>query len=259
MSSQKHIQDELRSLESSLPFNNTHPYRVPEGYFEGLAAILLAKVKSIEVSAVAELEEISPLLAGIPKVNPYSVPSSYFEQTAKRATQLLGETESPILESIGKTLPYRVPQGYFDTLPEDILRKAARPKAKVVPLFARPWMRMAVAAALIGALFFGGYQLLRTGGTEPPVITAQHDVPDTNQSLASTEPAIVKEIKQASTKDLEEFINNVQVNPAKVPNGENPASDRKEVEELLKDVTITEMESFLAAIPTADDDLLVTD
>jgi hypothetical protein len=257
MSSQKHIQDELRSLGSSLPFNTTHPYSVPEGYFDGLAATILAKVKSKEVSAAAELDEISPLLAGIPKIIPYSVPSSYFEENAKNVAYIAGETESPTLNAIGKTLPYSIPQGYFDALPEDILRKVAKPQAKVVPLFARTWMRMAAAAALAGVLFFGGYQLLKND-TETSVVAAQQDTADTNRSLAVNEPAIVKEIKKESTEDLKEFIEDIQVN-SQASNGENQGPDGEAVEALLKDVSTIEMESFLAAIPTADDDLLVTD
>ena len=74
MRSQTNIKDELKSLESGLPVTDNPAFSVPEGYFEGLASSVLAKVKASEASVQKELAEISPLLAGIPKVTPYSVP-----------------------------------------------------------------------------------------------------------------------------------------------------------------------------------------
>jgi|GEM_PF-859708 len=259
MSSQKHIQDELRSLGSDLPTSNNHPFSVPEGYFDGLAANILAKVKGNENSAQAELAELSPLLAGIPKQTPYSVPTSYFEENLVGGITVLKEEESLVLKTIGKLLPYQVPTGYFDALPEQLLTKVAMPKAKVVPLFSRTWMRVATAAVIGGALFFGGYQLLSSNNSEvaaPP--TAK--VPDTtNQQIAANNPLpIEKEIKQVSTKDLEEFIATVEVNAPKAKNKSAKDPGSKDVKELLKDVSVKEMESFLSSLPT-DDDLLITD
>lgn len=260
MSSQKHIQDELRSLGSDLPVGNNHPFSVPEGYFDGLAAAVLAKVKGTENTVQAELAELSPLLAGIPKQTPYSVPTSYFEENLVEASMVSNPEESEVLTAIGKLMPYQVPPGYFSSLPDELLEKVVKPRAKVVPLFSRTWMRVATAAVIGGALFFGGYQLLNnssSGISTPP--TAQ--TPDTvNQQLASNNPSpIEKEMKQVSTKELEEFIETVQVDPAKTANKSTREQGTKEVEDLLKDISVTEMESFLSSLPTADDDLLITD
>src|SRR5215204_3810161 len=114
MSSQKNIQDELRSLGSSIPLNNNQPFSVPEGYFEGLAAAVLAKVKNNENSVQAELDEISPMLAGIPKRTPYSVPSSYFENNIGGIDAFIKESDSSLLAGIGKQHPYTVPENYFE-------------------------------------------------------------------------------------------------------------------------------------------------
>jgi len=84
MSSRNAIQDELKSLGSSLPVTDNPFFSVPQGYFEELADSILAKVKASEIlTPQAELNELSPLLAGIPKVTPYSVPSFYFEEAFK--------------------------------------------------------------------------------------------------------------------------------------------------------------------------------
>ena len=252
MTSQKHIQDELKSLESSLPFSNNQPFSVPEGYFDGLAATFLAKVKSSKASAEAELGELSPLLAGIPKITPYSVPFSYFEENIETVPNLNQETESPVLSYVGKELPYSVPQDYFENLAEQVLSKISKPTAKVVPLFARTWMRVASAAVIAGALFIAGLQLFSTKNEG----LATAGKPDTTQTLvAQNGAATEKEIKQASTKELEEFIETVQVNGK--ASAEQKIGSEKEVEELLKDVSTNEMESFLSALPV-DDDLMIT-
>jgi hypothetical protein len=258
MNNPKNIQDELRSLESGLPVNNIQPFSVPDGYFEGLATIMLAKVKNIEVSAGAEISELSPLLAGIPKTTPYAVPSSYFENTLEDISGLTKESDSPMLNAIGKNTPFSVPEGYFENLPVEIMAKVSKPKAKVVPLFGRTWMRVASAAAIAGALFLGGYQLLRDNSKELPSTAAtQNESIDQNLLASNTQP-IEKDIREASTKELEDFIATVQANPESTTENIKSTSDRTEVEELLKDVSTKEMESFLSAMPMTDDDFLTT-
>ena len=259
MSSQKHIQDELRSLGSDLPASDNQPFSVPEGYFDGLAATILAKVKGTETTPQAELSELSPLLAGISKQTPYSVPASYFEESLVGASAVLDQEGSAILAAIGKSMPYQVPGKYFDLLPNRILEKLAKPKAKVVPLFSRTWMRVATAAVIGGALVFGGYQLL-SGNSDKINTPGTAKVPDTtNQQLARNSAMPVEEIKQVSTKDLEEFIENVEVAAPKGQNKSTKDPNTKDVKELLKDVSVNEMESFLSSLPTADDEFLITD
>jgi len=254
MSSRNTIQDELRSLNSGLPVTNSPSFSVPESYFEGLAAIILAKIKSSEVSTHTELDELSPLLAGIPKVTPYSVPSSFFEENLRNISLIGDETESPILAVIGQEIPYEVPVGYFENFPAQVLAKVSIPKAKVVPLFARTWMRTAAAAVVGGALILGGLQIF--SGKQNTNSTASQAVDTASAYVAQTKPAPVQAIKKASTKDLEDFIENVPVT-ASSPKKE-PAS-KEEAQALLKDVSVNEMENFLAAVPQADDELAATD
>lgn len=261
MSSQKHIQDELRSLGIGLPVNNNQPFSVPEGYFDGLAARILAKVKSMEGSAQSELEEISPLLAGISKQTPFSVPSSYFEENLTGIGAVSGELEeSQVLATIGKEMPYAVPGGYFEAFPEQAL-KTVKPETRVVPLFSRTWMRVASAAAVAGALFFGGYQLLSSNDGDNSFATNLPAIDTVQQQVASNSQPIRKEIKQVSTSELQAFVETMQTNAAKSSATKSKIESGKgmKVEELLKDVSTSEMESFLSDIPTVDDDLIITD
>lgn len=251
MSSPKNIQDELKSLESSLSFNNNIPFSVPEGYFESLPAAILAKIKSSDASVNAELDELSPLLAGIPKVTPYSVPFSYFEGNIESSGSVNKEPDSAVLSYIGKELPYVVPYDYFNFLPEQILAKVASPKARVLPFFAKAWMRFAAAAVVAGALILAGLQFFETKSEESDLAATKTET--VQDQVAQTIQPVIKEIKEASTEELEDFIKTIEVTAA----APEVKSSDKEAEELLKDVSASEIESFLSSIPT-DEGLLIT-
>lgn len=256
MKDPNNIQDELRDMNSNLPGQNSqNPFSVPEGYFDGLAASILAKVKGQSATAAAELQELSPLLASISKQMPYSLPAGYFEENLSALPAFAGETESPVLEAIGKKQPYTVPQDYFDNLPQQVLAKVAQPKANVVPLFSRTWMRAAVAAAMIGIVFLSGYQYFNSGGDDQ---TASQQPADTSQNwMARNMHPVVRDIQKASTRDLEEFMNTVPVAP-KQETAAKPA-EKTEVKNLLKDVSVKEIDAFLEQLPTADDELALID
>ncbi|RAJ75169.1 hypothetical protein CLV59_110218 [Chitinophaga dinghuensis] len=56
------------------------PYSVPDNYFEHLPTTILSIIKNDGSSVQEELEELSPLLASIPRSTPFSLPENYFER-----------------------------------------------------------------------------------------------------------------------------------------------------------------------------------
>jgi hypothetical protein len=83
---------------------------------------------------------------------------------------------------------------------------------------------------------------------------------DTAQNLvANNKRPGTKEIKQVSTKELEAFIETIETDAPKESAKQPKNAGKVNVEELLKDVSTSEMERFLSAIPTADDEFLITD
>jgi hypothetical protein len=80
MNTRKHIQEELKSLKSNLPYLIEKPvFTVPEGYFNNFAASVFAKInEGVAVSATDELNELSAFLSSIKKEIPYNVPENYF-------------------------------------------------------------------------------------------------------------------------------------------------------------------------------------
>lgn len=88
MTRRNEITKELLEISPELArLTATNPYRVPAGYFDTLAEKIIQRIKSgerlsapNEVSAQDEIALLSPLLNGLKKTTPYSLPEGYFEQ-----------------------------------------------------------------------------------------------------------------------------------------------------------------------------------
>jgi len=163
------ISNELLAISQAVAnLNAAMPYQVPQGYFETLSDVILARVHagSGEESAVVSV-------AG--KSTPFEVPEGYFNSLSesilskiKTRQELSAADEikelSPVLASISRTNVYSVPQGYFDTVANELAGKVTqRSKAKVVTMFTqRRWMQMAAAAAVMLMVAFGVNRLVGT-------------------------------------------------------------------------------------------------
>jgi hypothetical protein len=231
-------------LNSSLPFHVKMPvFNVPEGYFDRFADEVLAKIKGKQaVSPSDELAALSPILAGISRKMPFSVPENYFSETTTSLPGLLQDEERlpEVLLAAGKVMPYDVPAGYFDGLPQRVLNQVAKPKAKVIS-FNRNWMRYAAAAVLIGVVAISSIVYFFSGSKADPA--------------TQSESWIAKKLKNVSNKELEEFIMT-----ASFLNGTETAKNGKQgsqdVEKMLKDVSDTELDAFLSQVPSGNGDNL---
>ncbi len=245
MNSRNAIQNELREMNSSLPFDIKEPvFNVPESYFENFASSVLACVKGEQaVTAAEEIQQLSPILAAIPKKMPYDAPENYFSGVADELPILVKPDTLPsVLAHHDKKMPYGVPDGYFDNLPGTIMTKVNKPKAKVIALNSRRWMRIAAAAMIIGIIAIGGILYFRSQETIDP-----------NEHPRAW---IARELKGVSKKDLDEFIKTVGINASRdMAQKDNSQSNGSEVRKLLQDVSAREIDAFLDAIPTDDKDI----
>lgn len=228
------IKDELNGLNSQLPQDpDGSPYSVPEGYFEGLAGSILSRIKtgSPEVSPATEIAELSPLLAGLSREMPYAVPGNYFSSTIDGLSILVREDETPaVLKYIGKELPYEVPYDYFEELPSVILKKVTN-RGRVVPMIRRKWMHLAAAALVAGIITLSGISYFNKPSVDPNAPIAQ-------------------QLKNVSTKELDEFINNTTVTT-------EARARTTEVKHLLQDVSVNDLEAFLEEVPTEEEEILI--
>jgi hypothetical protein len=236
------IQDELNALNSHLPFEKSEIYTVPQGYFENFAASVLQRLNSNSTSAVEELENLSPILAGISKKMPFMIPEGYFNAAAEDVSEWVKEEEIPEFLKAGKRMPYEVPVGYFENLPGVLLKKISPKEAKVISISAsRRWMRYAVAAMVAGViavssvLYFG----------------KDKSVDPTSDSYSWVE----KNLKNISDKELEEFINTTYISTT--PIAKNQTSDKSEVRKLVKDIPNAELDKFLEEVTIDTGDVLL--
>jgi len=70
-----------------------------------------------------ELNEFSPLIAGIQKVNVFTVPNGYFERLAEGILMGVKEETGEVLNSITNPSLMQVPHNYFESLADNILNK----------------------------------------------------------------------------------------------------------------------------------------
>ena len=231
MNSKKHIQDELNELNSKLPANEQDPvYSVPEGYFEGLADSVMAKIKGeASQSPSDEIRQLSPLLAGLSRVLPYSVPEHYFDDNINALPAFTSDQESLVLSFIEKDMPYEVPMGYFANFPETVLEKL-NTGATVIPIRRKRWMHMAAAAVVAGIIMFSGLAYFR--------------------SSSPVKDPVAVEIKKASTEELNAFVKTTDLSLDE----NSTAQNNTEVKHLLKDISDKELEAFLEQIPSENGD-----
>ena len=236
------IHDELNELNSSLnPNSSGTPFAVPEGYFDGLASSVLAKIKGeADVSASEEIAQLSPLLASISRNLPFSVPDNFFQSNLEGLKAFTSENEeSLVLSFVDKEMPYEVPAGYFANITEQVLEKVAGQEVKVVPIMRRKWMQLAVAAVVTGIVAVSGIVYFNGKGS----------------GGAGSDP-VAKVLKKTSTQELNEFIKStvVDVNDNTAPTTAQNSPSKKETK-LFDNVSDKELEAFLNQVPTDDDEI----
>ena len=138
------ILDKITVNSNELPAAR-NMYSVPDGYFNNLAESILENIKAKNNSVQQELEELSPLLSKIPKLNPYTVPAEYFES--------------------------------FTAAPKHEIQPA-----KVISIKRKPrrWIAYAAAACIAALMFGGGYYYMQDNNNlnENNNPTAQNQVAD---------------------------------------------------------------------------------
>ncbi len=84
------------------------------------------------IDILNELKELSPLLAGLEKVNVFTVPIGYFERLQEDILMGVKVETGVLLNSIINQTSMQVPQGYFESLSDNILNKIKTEEAATV-------------------------------------------------------------------------------------------------------------------------------
>lgn len=243
MNSRINIKDELKALESSLPADLEYPpFSVPEGYFEGLAALILTRIAQQEsINAHDEIAQLSPLLAGISRTTPFTLPADYFKANLDALPVYSEEETSKVLDAVGKDMPYYVPSGYFEGIAESVMRDVKPQQGKVVNMNARNWMRMAAAAVVAGVITISG--IIYFSG---------------KQDIAVDNPQwVAKKLQNVSDRELEDFVKTTDVALVTIGPLKFKTNRTGDVKKLLQDVSDNELDAFLQQLPSDDGDFVL--
>lgn len=221
---------------------NTMPYQVPQGYFEGLAAMVLNRIKTELLNAEDEISTLSPLLGGLSRKMPFEVPQGYFNELSGNVADGVKaidfvkeelESVSPLLKGLRTKNVYEVPEGYFANLAENVLDKVNERKPAKAVSMGRRFMKYAAAAVITGALAVGGWFYF-----------SNNTIKET-QTIAGVEK--ISDDAKVSEKEMTEFLENeampTVMNTAAVT--EDAEMDETAVKEMLADVSEDEMQKFL--------------
>lgn len=223
------------------------PYEVPQGYFEGLAAAILARIQAGSLSATDELETISPLLNGISRQHPFQVPAGYFAELSEniiggaRAIDFVNGNQegiAPVLDGLQHKATYQAPVGYFGSLPETILANINKQQPAKVVSMSRRIVRYAAAAVITGAIAISGWLYFNnSGATGTGTETAQ----------------IIEKIgsdKTISDEEISSYLETatipvMAVNTVQVADEEMDSADLKD---MLTDVSEDEIQQYLTTL-----------
>lgn len=191
----------LACLKENIATGTIEVNDIPAGYFDNLSTTILAKIKEAEAN---ELQEISPVLSAIKKVNPFEVPAQYFEQLPATIFSKIDTDELPaLLKDVQSIQPFEVPNGYFDNVAADILNKVNQQNGAKIIIMSRQrslLIKYAAAAMLTGAVALGIYKF---SNNTPAVVTV-----NTTETAAVLEPGIEKG-KNMDDKKFDETLNSL--------------------------------------------------
>lgn len=207
----------------------------PDGYFDSLSTNILSKIKG---TVANELLQLSPTLAGIQKVNPFTVPENYFEQVeAELNLHVKGDVMPSTLEEAKNLQPFEVPVGYFEQLSDSILQKVkAQRTAKVVTMAGRInaiW-KYAAAAVFTGVLALGVYKY---GATTPEVGFSWNES-KFNQTLENlAEEDIIKYLEKNGTQEDVATLTS-GIDEASLPDQEEYFTDDATLDKFLEEIEL---------------------
>jgi hypothetical protein len=218
--------DEIQATSLSLAPAKV-PYQVPEGYFEGLADEVMARLHLQGLESIAI---------------PYTIPEHYFDQLPDAMLAVTTSDEehelsasAPLLAKLSRSEPYETPAGYFENLPVK-----GEKKSPVITLrIARKWLQYAAAAVFTGVLVTGAFLFTDEDpqSSESHVKTEQIDLPSN---------IIDQELDKFTAEDLVKFLNNPE-HAAPVPANTLLASEEElqEIKSHVRRVSDEELNQYL--------------
>jgi hypothetical protein len=207
----KEIEAELSGIAPILGKNGitVQPYRVPAGYFEHFAESLLVKIRREADDPDAEIQAISPLLAGLNRKVPYQVPEGYFDEF-----RVQKEKQEAVY----------IPPVEIITHDQEKIRPAAR---AIPPRSIRPHLKYAAAAVITGIIAGAAFLTLHNQNSPDPL----------------------KSLTTVSDQEMANYLENQDVHWVPGASASTPTATAEfndaEISELLGNVSDAELEQYL--------------
>ena len=179
---------------------------VPEGYFESLAGNILNKIYALESDVTVELNEISPMIAGIKNKETFTVPARYFDQL----TFLSKQKQTAKIISIDKT---------------------------------RSFFKYAAAAMITGLLGLGIVNIFNNDNTATNITTTAQDTSGTNlPNTVIMSESFDEALKSLPDIEIEEYLqqSGQDVNAALVASSTDDVDKLPEATDYLLDENVLE-------------------
>lgn len=201
MNQPDNILNELRELSPTLAeIPRINVFKVPEGYFETLPALLLLQTSGSDTDAIKNA----------------SVPEGYFDSLASNImariksesiSEVTAETNdiSELVAGIGNKNIFTVPAGYFENLSTNITTQLVQP-AKVVQMNPRrAILRYAAAAVITGFLAMGAFFVFNKNGNDR-TLPAQTAVAMKEANSIIKTNSFDKELASLNDADIVNFL-----------------------------------------------------
>ena len=221
MPSNPHIVKELNEISQTVANLPDSPvFAVPENYFEQFPGKLMTLIREItteEINIISEdareeIKQISPLLGGLKKTTPFSVPEGYFSQLEEKLTSFPGRNAE---ETDGNS-EFSEP-----VIPAKILR--------ISPV--RQLYKLAAAAIVAGIIGVSAWFYFHQEKTDTP-------------SLAT----INAELPTVSEKEMKDFLLTIPDMP-QPENFQVAGLDNLNFQDMLKDVNDDDLLEFIEESP----------
>ncbi|MDI9364071.1 MAG: hypothetical protein QM541_03900 [Flavobacterium sp.] len=236
----------LAALKTVAPtlatINNTMPYALPSGYFDGLSEAITAQISA----------------NNLPKIElPFTVPQHYFASLnsnvlaaiAKEATNKNEaieelETIAPLLNTIGKTNIYTLPKAYFTTFNTNLFDAIFTAKVVSISLFKRKMLYVA-AACVIGIMAISAF--IFTNNIEKIDYAAykQIDVNSTINKISNDE--LVNYLENVNAITNANTVTSIDVKLPDIQEHIQLVSD-EELKQYLKETDVPSSEEYLLGI-----------
>jgi len=273
------ISEELEGISRAVAdIHRGMPYTAPDGYFEGLAPLvmarlkrtpyavepayfeefadkLLARIKAAQTAAPdEELSVLSPLLSRLDKKMPFRAPEGYFSELAgigipdmQASAGKDGDELSPLLSGIRSKVTYQAPEGYFEDFAGILFDRLQEEEEEYQDLEQSSAKVISISSRRrnTGMKFWNPRRFMAAASIAALTLLGGRML--FQRSAGNPGPDVVKSLANVSDQDIQSYLDNQNIPLAEVINNSTATLDLNDsdVKDILGDVPDDELNAYL--------------